>query len=246
MLFRCDQQFAFRYPMGLIRPPTAWMSLGSAWHDGAAFDFHQKAETRVNLPVPETVDFAVASLERRKDETDWGRERFDAVKDELTALQRAYANRLALDVQPIAGGVEREIKVTLDTGLVITGFIDVEDEDDGPIDMKSSGQMWAAGHEYSQWEPLIYAIDQPGTTRFTFHVGARTKKPNVEPRLVVVNEQMKAGARAVLDRSSRRMDELYQDPDKALPTGFGGRMCSKRQCGYWRECQKRWGLPIPE
>ncbi len=51
MLFRCDQQWAFRYPMDMVRPPNSNMTVGTAWHDGAGFDFHQQAETGRNLPA---------------------------------------------------------------------------------------------------------------------------------------------------------------------------------------------------
>lgn len=245
MLFRCEQQWAFRYPHDLIRPPNGSMSFGSAWHDGAGFDFQQKATTGKNVPAKESIEFAVQSLENRRDGTDWGDERFSDAKDGLVKLQGEYATGLALEVQPVEDGVELETWAELDDGTKVKGFIDVV-TGQGSIDLKSGKRSWPDNEGQKKLEPYLYTFDEPGDSIFGFHVGVRTKKPKVQAVQVIVSEAAKKGARSVISAGATRMKELLADPEKALPTGFGGFLCSRRQCGYWQECQKRWGLPIPD
>ena len=245
MLFRCDQQWAFRYPMDLIRPPNGNMSFGSAWHDGAGFDFHQKVESGKNLPAKESVEYAVTSLEARREETEWEGEKFSDAKASLVALQTEYANDLAQEVQPIEGGVEQETWVELESGVRVLGYIDVVTAE-GSIDLKSTKRKWPEGDGQKKIEPFLYTIDEPGDSVFGFHVGIRKKKPEVQEVIVKVAEKTKVAARGLIDRCAIRMRELIADPERALPSGFGSWACTKRQCGYHRECTKRWGLPIPD
>ncbi len=245
MLFRCEQQWVFRYAMGMKRPPNGAMAFGSAWHDGAFFDFAQKAETGKNLPAKESIEFAVESLERRRDGAEWGDERFPDVKDGLVKLQGEYATGLALEVEPLKGGVELETWVELDTGLKVKGYIDVV-TGAGSIDLKSAKRSWGEHEGQKKLEPYLYTFDDPGDSIFGFHVGVRTKKPKVQNVQVIVPEAAKKRTPAVIAAGAARMAELLADPEKAYFSGFGSILCSKRQCGYWRECQGRWGLPIPD
>lgn len=245
MLWRCEFQWACRYPFDLIRPPKAAMSVGSAWHDGAGFDFHQKAQTGKNLAPKDSIEYAVQSLETRREETDWGDERFADAKDSLAKLQGEYASDLALEVQPLENGVEVETWATLASGVKVKGFIDVCTAE-GSIDLKSTKRSWTESQGQGQIEPWVYTFDEPGESVFRFHVGVRKKVPEVKEVTVRVDEDAKRGARAVIDAAAKRMRELIADPEKALPTGFGSWICNRRQCGYWQDCQGRWGLPIPE
>lgn len=249
MYSRCQQQFAFRYGMNMLRPPKAVMTFGSAWHDGAGIDYHYKSHTRENLPVEETVEHAVTSLEARKDETDWSGEDFGECKDLLVGLQREYATTLAREVQPAEGGVERQVKIQLGEDVEVTGYIDVVEEGGGAIDLKSTGKRWSKGQGGKTLDPLIYTMDEPGISVFKFHVGVKKSFPETQVIKVTLDESIKAGARAYVYHAAHAMQKVYDDPENpqvALPTGFGGFMCSKRQCGYWKECRARWGLPIPD
>jgi hypothetical protein len=241
-------QFALRYGKHLIRPPTAPMTFGSAWHDGAGVDYHHKSETGEHLPVEDTVEHAVESLRARKDETLWGDEKFGDCVDQLSELQREYARGLARETNPIKGGVERQLKITLGKDVEVTGYIDVVDEI-GSIDLKSTAKKWSARQAQTMLDPLIYTMDEPGVSTFRFHIGVRKTFPEVHLVTLEVDESAKAGARSYTHFAAHEMQKVINDPEDpglSLPTGFGGFMCSQRQCGYWRECQARWGLPIPQ
>lgn len=248
MRARCAQQFAFRYGMDMLRPPTAAMSFGSAWHDGAGVDYHYKSETGENLPVADVIEHAVQSLEERKPDTDWGQEDFGDHVDLLVELQREYAMEIARDVTPIKGGVERKLEIQLGDDVLVTGYIDVVDGQ-GSIDLKSSAKRWSKKQAAGMLDPLIYTMDEPGVSVFKFHVGVKKECAETQVVPVTVDEDAKRGARAYVYHAAKGMQRIIDDPenpDLALPTGFGGFMCTKRHCGYFRECQARWGLPIPE
>jgi hypothetical protein len=248
MRARCAQQFAFRYGLDMVRPPSAAMSFGSAWHDGAGVDYHHKSETGENLPVEDTVEHAVESLKERKPDTDWTGADFGEHVDLLADLQREYAVEVARDVHPIKGGVERKLEIQLGDDVLVTGYIDVVDGE-GSIDLKSSAKRWAPRQALTALDPLIYTMDEPGVSVFKFHVGVKKEGGETQVIPVKVDENAKAGARAYVYHAAHEMQRVIDDPENpelALPTGFGGFMCNRRHCGYWRECQARWGLPIPE
>jgi len=242
MLRRCEQQWCYRYALGIKRPPSAAMTIGSAFNDGITYNLARKIDSGVDLPTSEVVEVAVTGLENRHDSTEWD-EPFDAVKDEMPGLVTVFQEEAAPDIHPVA--VEEEIRVGFkgeDWDLL--SYIDVR-EDDGTVrDFKTARKRWAKGRELTEAQPVIYTATEPGDSVFKFDVTVRNKKPIVDTRTRIVTEDEKRATLALVALAKRRGDEIKADPDKAWPTGYGGNLCSKRYCGYWEMCAKRWKHPI--
>ena len=251
MLLRCEFQYAERYAKDIRKPPSAFMSMGSAFGDGVGANLVQKIETHDDLPVKEIVEVAAHSLEERKDETDWGSDSPDKMKDELPALVTAWQNGngepgsvAGKDLQPAS--VEQEITVNFRDARPFLMYRDIVTEDGAVHEIKTSGRAWHAGRAETSLDAPLYTMHEPGDSTFTYHVAVRKKKPEKQTLPVKVAERAKIAVQMMIARARLRAMEIEDDPDKALPTGYGGNLCSKRYCGYWVECQAKNGLAIKD
>jgi len=124
MLMRCEQQYAFRYFEGLKAPPKAAMVQGSSVDDAANFNFRQKILSGSDRPLPEVLDAAATSFERRKDEIeDWSMSP-GAAKDGVIAMTQEHHTSIAPKVQPVA--VQEEFWLySGEWDLPVLGFKDV-------------------------------------------------------------------------------------------------------------------------
>ena len=220
------------------------MTFGSAVNDGVAFNLRQKIDTDTDLPTEQVVEVAVAGLENRRDETEWD-EDFASVKDEVPGVVEVYQQQTAPEVHPAA--VEEELKITLegqDWGII--GYIDVRERNGVVRDTKTARRKWQAGREYGELQPRIYTVADEGDSRFVFDILTRGKKPGVDTRPVIVTQNDKTSVLALVAAAKVRADRIMADPDSALPTGYGGNLCSKKWCGFWKECAGRWGLHIKD
>lgn len=255
MLFRCEQQWVYRYVFGKKSPPTAALTIGSAFHDGTNTNFQQKTTTRRDLPVDQVVEAAVHGLERRKDETEWaGKNEYTEAVDMMPRIVRRYQEDQAATIQPAFVELEKRVTLRAPDGNTVDllGYIDVVSEEEGEngrrriYDIKTAGRAWSEAKVTTALDPALYTIDEPGTSTFTFHVAVKKKTPKVQHLVTRVTPAAKASAQFKVIAAKKKMDELRADPERAVPTGYGGNLCSRRWCAYWAECEKRWRHTVPE
>src|ERR1700756_3447920 len=63
MLTDCGYRFMFRYMLGIRRPPSAYMHVGTATDDSVHGNLNHKIETEEPLPRPEAIGLAEASID---------------------------------------------------------------------------------------------------------------------------------------------------------------------------------------
>ncbi|MBN2492432.1 MAG: PD-(D/E)XK nuclease family protein [Planctomycetes bacterium] len=241
MLRRCEQQFAYRYALGLKRPPSAAMSLGSSFGDGIAYSLRQKIDSGVDLPTPEVVEIAVTRLEGRKDSTEWD-EPFTAVKDELPGLVAVFQKDAAPGIEPAAveEKVVTRLKPSVGEPFDVLSYLDLRERDGRVTDLKTAKRSWPEDRPAAELQPLLYTMAEAGESAFRFLITVRTKTPKIQVLDRAITADEKQAATALVALAKRRADAIVANPEIAWPTGHGGNLCSKRFCGYWRECKARW------
>jgi len=245
MLLRCEFQYAERYGRGIKKPPRSAMSFGSAFHEGTLFNLSRKIDSGKDLPTSEVVEVAITGLEIRADETEWDDEPLSDCKDGMVGLIEVFQEESAPSIQPAA--VEEEVRVGFtgkDWQLLM--YRDVREVDNTTHDLKTAGRSWPKGRELTKTQPIIYTIPDPGESKFVYDVAVRTKTPKTQTITRIVTPEEKAGMLGLLAAAKAAGDQLKADPDRALPTGYGGNLCSKKWCGYWEACNAKWKLPIKD
>ncbi len=217
------------------------MAFGGAVDDGVSFNLAQKIETHEDLPTKEVIEVAVTGMEIRRETTEWD-EPYADVKDQVPGVVRAFQGQCAKTIQPVA--VQEKITIDLEgEQWGIRGYIDVREEN-AVVDVKTAKRSWSAGRELTEMQPLAYTCGEPGDSKFRFDIAVRTKTPKVQRVERLVSQDEKVSFLNYVALMKGRMDEVKSDPDKALPTGHAGMLCSKRYCGYWEMCHARHGLHI--
>jgi hypothetical protein len=251
LLAKCPQAFAFRYGEKKKKPPSAAMTFGTVFDRAICHSLDLKVESGEDLPTSDVQEIAVAELELEKDETDWKAEPFAKVKDELAPTVALYHEDHARLIDPAS--VQKEIKFDFDLdGVEATwvSYLDVEERSGAVRDLKTAARKWPRGREKNEVQPVTYTMHRPGEDRFRFDIAIRSKtKPQVDVREVTVTQAEKDAFGAAFVAIARQALELKKDPEKARPTARfmpGAWWCSQKWCGFWRECQARWNLPIPE
>jgi hypothetical protein len=239
----CEARWAFRYVEGVKRPAGSDAAFGVALHEGCLGSLEQKIESGEDLPPAEVAEMTVAALEESRDEFEWDQP-FATVKDALPATAEVFQLEAAPSIKPLAVEEKLEVEVAdADWGLV--GYIDVRTEEGGR-DLKTARSRWPKGRERTELQPVLYTLDEPGESRFGFDICVRNKTPKVDIRERVVTEGEKRAALRLLGGLRSRMELLERGLMPALPTGYGGMLCSRRWCRFWDLCEERHGLPVKE
>lgn len=243
-LFFCEQKYAFRYGMRLPDPKTGSLALGTAVDEAAQAHNREKMETHQNKPLAHVQEIAVAKLEAQKDDTKWDpADPFNEIKDEIPGIVKVLWDGSLSQVQPVA--VQEEVRVEFDNWHLL-GYLDVRGDDGVVRDYKTAKRSWADGKETTEVQPVIYTMHAAGASTFRWDIAVRNKTPKLQQVSRVVTPVAKEGMKRLAAKTKTRADQLRLDPELALPTGYGGWLCSKKLCPFWGACEKRWGQPIKD
>jgi len=243
MWSKCQAQWKYAYIDGIRRPPSAAMRWGTAFDDTANSSYLDKlisGETPASDIVAEL--FASAWGVRSGDVEDWGKLEKDALTDQGVDLARQWREGIAIKTNPVQ--VQPEISVQINASdhddlgsFIIRGYADLIAEENGKrivIDHKAGARRWSEADAIRSIQPAIYTIPG-GEDNFAFHIGVRAKKKvsiytisrtvGQDERLSVVNRMRKA--RRQIAHASTTGDFM---PNREH------QLCSKRWCGFWKEC----------
>lgn len=181
---RCPLLFRHRYIDRLPQSSSGKMVLGSAAASALAQHFAAQLETGEGLPTEAVLDEFDAGWRRRNDEEDVDLEGEDAgeLKDSGVAALRLYHRVIAPTVTPI--GVERDFTLSWPgVPFAVTGYIDLETDDNRLVDHKLTKQTYAAAKVSASLEPDLYLLARQAegdpADGFDWHLMVRTKQPKV-------------------------------------------------------------------
>ena len=235
----CPAKWYFRYALGLAEPPTGTLALGTAFHSVLAANFRQKIETKQDLPAQgleesfgEAFAMAAEDAEFREDEEP------AALIETGRALVRRYMDDAAPWIEPQA--VELPVEGVI-AGVRVQGVVDLLDIDGRIIDCKTATRRPVGITPDYSLQLTTYSMITPGASGFC-RLDTVTKTKTVQ----LVQQSCETGP-----EKRRYAETLYPMVQEAMRDGIypprrGSHLCSRRYCGYWRECEREFGGHVAE
>jgi len=235
----CPAKWYFRYLIGLSEPATGALALGKAFHATLARTFRQKVSTGRDMEAKEQREvfaeewaLAIADAALRNDE--------DA--DELATtgqiLVSTYLTEAAGSLQPRA--VEHTVQGEI-AGVKVRGIVDLLDTDGRVVDFKTASKRPNGLSAVHSLQLTTYAMITPGANGLC-RLDTVTKTKTVQ--VIQQSHQVGAEDRRFAETLYPMVQESIQDgiypPHRSSP------MCSRRYCGYWRECEHEFGGRVAE
>lgn len=196
---KCPEAWRRRYIDKESEPPSGKMVLGGA--AGAALTQHygRQIETGEGLSTEDVLDEFSAEWDDRtgREEVDWGNETAGALKDSGAGALAVFHRVIAPTIVPLS--VEREFELSWPgVEWVLTGFIDLEDDQDLVRDNKAIAKRMSQKDADADLQPDVYLAARRAELNpaagFRFDTMVRNKTPVAE---VLETE-----------RSDRRLDLL--------------------------------------
>lgn len=230
----CPAKWYFRYALGLKEPATGALALGTAFHSVLAANFRQKIETKQDLPS-ETLEssfaeaFAIAAEDAdfREDEEPV------ALIETGRALVAKYIAEAAPSIRPKA--VELPVEGMI-AGARVQGIVDLLDVEGRVIDCKTAARRPAGITPEHSLQLTTYSMITPGASGVC-RLDTVTKTKTVQ----LVQQSCQIGP-----EERRYAETLYPMAQEAMREGIylprrGSPLCSRRYCGFWRECEREFG-----
>lgn len=235
----CQMRWWFKYGLKVPEAGTGNMALGTAIHSSLAENFAQKVDTREDLPTEGVVALFREAWAQEREQTEF---RDEENPQELAATGEAlvakYMDRMAPAIDPVA--VEIHVIGEI-SGVRIQGWIDLLDVEGRVIDIKTAKARPSSIEPMHKFQVATYAQLLPGASgegRIDTLVKTKT------PQLISQSFQMTADELRVPQTLYPAAQEAMQK-QRYLPNRLS-LMCSRRNCSYWRHCEREWGGEVPE
>jgi CRISPR/Cas system-associated exonuclease Cas4 (RecB family) len=235
----CQIRWWFKYGLKMPDPATGNLALGRAVHAALGQNFAQKVETHEDLPV-----LGVLALFREA----WSNEcqqiefRDDENPEQLAAtglaLVTKYMDFLAPTVEPAAVEVRVDGEIA---GVKVRGWIDLLDVEGRVIDIKTARARPSTIEPMHKFQIATYAHLMPGASgQGRIDTLVKTKTPQViSQNFQITTEEMRA-PESLYPAAQEAMRKQRYMPNRL------SMMCSRRNCSYWRLCEREWGGEVPE
>ncbi len=239
MYMRCPASYYYRYIEELIIPPSAALTRGKSVHSGIEFNYDQKMETFIDLPLKEVLEYTAAVFDESAEETDFGKHKRGKVKDETIGLSSVYHNEIAPAVQPQA--VEAQVEVAFeDTDYTLLGYIDLVDQHKRIRDTKTAARSPNEKVLTDNLQLAAYSLmyrtqfeEEEAGVGLDYVVA--TKEPKVVQFSAVITEKDRQRFLKTMDMVAKAIKaQLF------YPNSQNNWLCSPEHCGYWERCHRDW------
>jgi CRISPR/Cas system-associated exonuclease Cas4 (RecB family) len=235
----CQMRWWFKYGLKVPDPATGNLALGRAVHAALGENFAQKVDTREDLPTEGVVALFREAWARECEQTDF---RDDENPQQLSATGEAlitkYMDYLAPSIEPAAVEVRVDGKIG---GVRVRGWIDLMDVDGRVIDIKTARARPSAIEPMHKFQIATYSHLLPGASgEGRVDTLVKTKTPQViSQNFLLTTEEMRA-AQVLYPAAQAAMRKQHFLPNRL------SMLCSRRNCSYWRHCEREWGGEVPE
>jgi CRISPR/Cas system-associated exonuclease Cas4 (RecB family) len=235
----CPAKWYFRYLLGLAKPATGALALGRAFHATLAANFRRKMANGGDMKEEEVREVFEQEWILASEEAEL-REEEDASGLAKTgeALASAYVGEAAGSIEPRAAEQSVEGKIG---GVQVRGVVDVIDTKGRIYDFKAASKRRnGIAAEYA-FQLTTYAMITPGASgACRLDTVTKTKTVQVIQQTYQVGPDERRFAETVYPMVQDSIREGIYPPHRSAS------LCSRRHCGYWRECQREFGGQVPE
>ncbi len=232
----CRMAYYLRYILGVKKPPTLPMMIGSAFHATMRHFFNYRMLYNFDFTLDQLTKILEAEFAHLRTEAGLPFIDPEAVAKMLNGTQNVleyYHTAYMGGIDPAAS--ELTMTTTLDNGKSFTGIVDLIQKDGIMIDWKITGSTWNQSKAESSTQSQAYALLAGGPVDFEYHVGYRARKTNPVAVFKVSRTQQDIDDYLeLLNRVCLAMDEMADG--HLAPTCKTG-YCSPAMCSYSRECQ---------
>ena len=235
----CQIRWWYKYGLKVPDAPTGNMALGRAVHSALCENFAQKVDTREDLPTPGVVALFHEAWTNECEQTEF---RDEENPPELAATGEALVAKYMDNLAPTIDPAVVELKVDGEIGGVrVRGWIDLLDAEGRVIDIKTAKARPSSIEPMHKFQVATYShliAGASGEGRVDTLV--KTKTPQIiSQNFQVTPEEMRA-AQTLYPAAQEAMRQQRYMPNRL------SMMCSRRNCSYWRHCEREWGGEVPQ
>jgi hypothetical protein len=141
-------------------------------------------------------------------------------------------------IEPAA--VEMRVEGTIG-GIRVQGWIDLMDVDGRIIDLKTAARKPSGIESDYKFQIATYTQLTPGASgEARLNTLVKTKTPALVTQNFSVTKQDLLATEKLYPLAQQSMRSEHMMPNRLSLT------CSRRNCSYWRNCEREWGGEVPE
>jgi hypothetical protein len=235
----CSAKWWFKYGLGLPEPKTSGLALGCAVHQALEANFREKVDTREDIDSLGIAAVFRASWAEQVEQTEFQDDedpREIAKIGEQLVLK--YMEEAAPQIQPAA--VELDVAGEI-SGVAIRGRVDLLDTDGRVIDVKTAARRPTSIAPDYAFQLATYRQITPGASgEARLDTLVKTKVPQLVPQAYTVGEQDIRATQVLYPLVQEGMRKGLYYPNR------GSVLCSRRNCAFWRECEREYGGTVAE
>jgi hypothetical protein len=233
----CSARWWFKYGLSEPEPKNSALALGSAVHRALEANFREKVTTKEDLDTLGVVALFRMAWQEQADQTEFRDDEdptaLGKVGEQLVAK---YMDEAAPWIQPAAV----ELDVTGEIGGVrVRGKVDLLDEEGRVVDVKTAARKPSGIAPDYAFQLATYRQITPGAS------GEARLDTLVKTKTVQLIQQ----GYTVGEPDLRATEVLYPLVQEGIANGlyFPNRQsltCSRRNCAFWRQCEREFGGTI--
>lgn len=233
MFIRCPAQWYFRYVMGLKQAPTSAMTQGTCFHDTLEANYIQKVQSKEDMPLGDVLDVYSKNFDTRIVDVEEKGVDTGALKDEGVKLVETYHTVKAPEIQPVS--VETPITIEFDNvDYTVEGYVDLVDDKEVIHEHKTTKRTPSTVDQNYLFQGALYALSE-NKNKVVFDFAVKLKTPKIVSLEADISDKDKDFALTLIGQVDHAIRSEVFYPNR---TSF---MCSRKNCGYWNECEKKYG-----
>jgi CRISPR/Cas system-associated exonuclease Cas4 (RecB family) len=235
----CSARWWFKYGLRLREPKNGNLALGIAVHQALEANFREKLDTKEDLPIAGVTAvfrqaWAVISTETEFRDDEDPRE----IAQVGEILVAKYMEEAAPSIEPAA--VELDVNGEIG-GVKVLGKVDLIDTDGRVVDVKTSARRPSGIAPDYAFQLATYRQLAPGAN------GEARLNTLVKTKTVQLIQQ----SYTVSEADLKSTQVLYPLVQEGIRNGlyFPNRqstLCSRRNCAFWRQCERDFGGIVEE
>jgi CRISPR/Cas system-associated exonuclease Cas4 (RecB family) len=235
----CQMRWWFKYGLKVPDLATANMALGRSVHSALGENFAQKVDTREDLPTEGVVVLFREAWTNEIEQTEF---RDDEEPKEFASTGEALVTKYMDQTAPAIDPAAVELKVEGEiAGIKVRGWIDLLDVDGRVIDIKTAKAKPSSIEPMYKFQVATYAHLIAGASgKGRVDTLVKTKSPQVISQSFRITEEEMKVAQTLYPAAHEAMRKQRFMPNRL------SMMCSRRNCSYWRHCEREWGGEVPE
>jgi RecB family exonuclease len=235
----CHARWWFKYILNEPDPPNGNLALGRAVHAALTQNFAQKVETFEDLEPTGVLALFREAWSIESEQTGF---RDDEDPGQLARTGEALVCKYLDEVAPLVEPAAVELHVEGEIGGVqVHGFIDILDVEGRIIDLKTAKATPAGIAPMNRFQIATYSQLSPDASgRGRLDTLVKTKNPKIVLQDFEVTAEDLRATQTIYARARQAMQADHYMPNRL------SMFCSRRNCAYWRICEREWGGEVPE